>query len=510
MNSTQLKKDHADVYRDFFDAYDLVLSLPMSVYLTGRLWITTDKNSCFGHMVPHRVYMGMNDKKPSGEIECVTKPSINEPFTYHFNGHNGIASHRKLSQMGKDSTREIGILNEYDRLFGWFVYFLYHMCHWLFESTIDLTSLKDTSDSNQDLWDVITNISALYIKYSDFFTTNLGGIYKEYAYIHSAIFDGQFYSYQQDKLDYNYSFFSTWSKANRFKSYIISHDASVFWWERGLNVSELHTMAKSYAAQRWNWYDESFIHAVNWIDEYYLSQLLKHFDLYINNRKQGNDFFRYLQQYEHIHIDLLNNDDRYKFRENNIPERLTQWHRYWWRFTHRICLIWEESLDITQEHIDKLNKETDYNFCIEYRSDRDGYEEKWLKVEQRKSQWIFADLPNKQTVSWWWDNAIIIDSLEQKIYINGQKLTSHDLHSQSATVELLLFLLTKDSQRINNSELPQSTYSRNKNQLVSKIISPLKKVIKTKLWIELKILCKWSLYDFALYFSITDTAITVR
>jgi hypothetical protein len=52
-----------------------------------------------------------------------------------------------------------------------------------------------------------------------------------------------------------------------------------------------------------------------------------------------------------------------------------------------------------------------------------------------------------------------------KIFLRGQKLTSKDLHSQSATVELISRLVKNINQEIPNKNLPISTYSKNKNDM---------------------------------------------
>ncbi|MEI7478079.1 MAG: hypothetical protein WCJ81_06410 [bacterium] len=53
-----------------------------------------------------------------------------------------------------------------------------------------------------------------------------------------------------------------------------------------------------------------------------------------------------------------------------------------------------------------------------------------------------------------------------KIYIQGQKLTSKDLHSQTGTIEMLMTALPQIGSDISNKQLPLSTYSKSKNDMV--------------------------------------------
>lgn len=68
-----------------------------------------------------------------------------------------------------------------------------------------------------------------------------------------------------------------------------------------------------------------------------------------------------------------------------------------------------------------------------------------------------------------------------KIYYKGNKLTSQDLSSQSATIEVIKLLLASEKKEISNSELSASSYAKNKNELNSKIIVPLEKWVKREI-----------------------------
>ncbi|HCY20802.1 TPA: hypothetical protein DIC40_02940 [Patescibacteria group bacterium] len=73
-----------------------------------------------------------------------------------------------------------------------------------------------------------------------------------------------------------------------------------------------------------------------------------------------------------------------------------------------------------------------------------------------------------------------MDTLNNRIYLEGQKLTSQDLHSQSATIEILKMLLENPGKEINNKNLPLSSYSKNKNDMLGKIVGPLLSLVEER------------------------------
>ncbi|MFH1088290.1 MAG: hypothetical protein V1719_00405, partial [Patescibacteria group bacterium] len=54
---------------------------------------------------------------------------------------------------------------------------------------------------------------------------------------------------------------------------------------------------------------------------------------------------------------------------------------------------------------------------------------------------------------------ILLDKTEKRIYICGQKLTSKELKSTSATIEIVDFLLPRAGQEVRNNHLPKSIYA---------------------------------------------------
>jgi len=161
--------------------------------------------------------------------------------------------------------------------------------------------------------------------------------------------------------------------------------------------------------------------------------------------------------------------------------------------------------------IKEMREETKEDIVLDYASWIDGIEENGIKVEQYLDQEIYSEFISPGSVLiehlnykgnyhsdiYTYDEYLkilpevdlLIDEIDNKIYIKGKQLTSKDLHSSSATVEILKFLLAKAGDPVSNKLLPKSGYAKDRNELQSKIITPLNKVIrkKTKKNINLKI-----------------------
>jgi len=57
--------------------------------------------------------------------------------------------------------------------------------------------------------------------------------------------------------------------------------------------------------------------------------------------------------------------------------------------------------------------------------------------------------------------------------------------------------------------LPVSSYSKSKNEMYSKIVSPLKKIIKKYTDKDIDLQCRWKLYDFQLQLGESDVTIAI-
>jgi hypothetical protein len=58
------------------------------------------------------------------------------------------------------------------------------------------------------------------------------------------------------------------------------------------------------------------------------------------------------------------------------------------------------------------------------------------------------------------------------------KFTSKEIHSQGATIDTMRILLENIGEEILNTSLPASSYSHNKNEIMGKIVLPIRKLTK--------------------------------
>ena len=143
---------------------------------------------------------------------------------------------------------------------------------------------------------------------------------------------------------------------------------------------------------------------------------------------------------------------------------------------------------------------------LDYASWRDGYSTDGIRVEQYLTDKIYSQYTREGDVlytdsfgkSYSWDydtilknesGSLLLDTIWGRIYLQGTKLTSKDIHSQNTTIDMLKLLLANIGKEISNSRLPISTYSQNKNEILSKIILPIKKITKERFGKEIALTC---------------------
>ncbi|MBU0707681.1 hypothetical protein KKG41_04890, partial [Patescibacteria group bacterium] len=163
---------------------------------------------------------------------------------------------------------------------------------------------------------------------------------------------------------------------------------------------------------------------------------------------------------------------------------------------------------IMQELLAQLKKKYSKEVSLDYISWVDGLEPDGLRIEQSLNEAKSSPiLPVGMTKSLVWKRElqpkqylltprlkeafihymdIAIDFEDHKIIIKGKALTSKQIHSTSATKEILECLLSKYGRIVNGSDIPVEAY-RDRNELQSKIIGPLKKVARKKLLVNLPI-----------------------
>lgn len=152
---------------------------------------------------------------------------------------------------------------------------------------------------------------------------------------------------------------------------------------------------------------------------------------------------------------------------------------------------------------------------LEYASWRDWTVWAWINLEQDLINWNYSEYVSQDDVlykSSEWVNmvvnytelskqifqGIVLDKIKSKIYLDWDKVWSKEIHSQTVLIEILSILIDNIGKDIFNSNLWQSSYTKNKNEMLWKIIIPLKNLIKDRYNEDLELTCSWSLTWFYL------------
>ncbi|EKD44352.1 MAG: hypothetical protein ACD_71C00170G0006 [uncultured bacterium (gcode 4)] len=215
------------------------------------------------------------------------------------------------------------------------------------------------------------------------------------------------------------------------------------------------------------------------------------------------------------------------FNKNKINNEEKLWivPIYWWKLGWWYLVSTKP--DISRGTIEKTLQDLKNiypNIEIEYCSYFDGEANEGVMVEQFISKWLYSSYVDKNKFLFQsnkWDNYIgdyseimekeqnglLFDMINNKIYLNGERLTSRDIPSQNTTIEVVTRLLEHIGEELSNKELPNSSYASNKNEMLGKIILPLMKLIEERFGEQLPLVCKWSINDF--YIKMWDVNIKI-
>lgn len=163
---------------------------------------------------------------------------------------------------------------------------------------------------------------------------------------------------------------------------------------------------------------------------------------------------------------------------------------------------------------------------VNYASWIDGVTDDGVMIEQYISSWVFSRYTTKDQVYVKTNtgqnylgeyndvlstckDGLLLDMINNKIYVKGRKLNSKDILSQITTINILDKLLDKIGDDVPNKEFEISSYSKNKNEMIGKIVIPLVVLLEKELGDKLPLICKWSIYDFYLKLNPTDIKISL-
>lgn len=176
---------------------------------------------------------------------------------------------------------------------------------------------------------------------------------------------------------------------------------------------------------------------------------------------------------------------------------------------------YKKSRETLEKLLNKLQEVWHHTAHYQYLSRIDWFTNVWLKVEQYVEKnicsphikdnnaimkccnwtniiWNHRRLLDKE------DNCIIFDEIDGKIYVDREATTHNEIITQSWTIDIMKILFQNIWSYVHNDNFPPSSYSKNKNEMVGKIICPLQDLVQKKFNEKLALECTGNIVDFDL------------
>jgi len=174
-----------------------------------------------------------------------------------------------------------------------------------------------------------------------------------------------------------------------------------------------------------------------------------------------------------------------------------------------------KSRETLQKMIEELRENGYPTAHMQWASREDGLGKDHIHIEQYLDEWcvstyakdndsLFENNLGKKTLGKHREllkqpeDNMIFDCIDGKIYINNELTTHKEILTQSGTVEIMKMVFEHMGKYVNNSKLPVSSYTKNKNEMVGKIIWPLQELVKKRFGEKLDLECTGSIVDFDL------------
>ena len=531
MNSETLKSENKKDYEVFFNKYDLIVSCPIIFSLTWiNTWFTTWNSFEITQKIWLRNYIWINTQEYDKDIEFIYKDNSIKEFEKSFINKYYPVSRQFFDDIGLK--HKIWFLSEYN----WIDYLISKL---LLDNGIKTSEIDDLDIKNiehQKIMKKIIKLDNKLLNELNFFwslrNSNCylwGSILKSESNIFSLEnnFDTTYMNISNNKTFQNLDLSFYIINPNIFTKPIFQSD---FLFEESEKIQKI-----------WKKYNidikkNNLVECVDYISRHYSLETLQNLNYLYEKNQKWNDFFKNISIFNNLSFTIYRNHYKNLLKHSEIKKILRRSinnkdieiaiTQSW----NRIQIFWNNPLKIDKKNIEEINSLLWYNFTLDYSSNNDWFEINWVKIEQWKSKWIFSEFSSEYIIknysskwvfSEWFDyitdindilkknNRFILDTVSNKIFFNGKKITSQDLHSQSWTIDILKLLLNIYWEDVSNKKLWQSSYSKNKNEMIWKIIIPFIKLFEKKTWEKLQLICKWSIYDFYLKIKLSKSPISI-
>lgn len=188
-------------------------------------------------------------------------------------------------------------------------------------------------------------------------------------------------------------------------------------------------------------------------------------------RKRGELFGLYLDAYvQYGELLFITKTGQVRDEINQLIQRLRRKHN---RTISLDYASWLDGFETDGLRVEQLVRERMYSPLLS----RDGVHlVVWRRSGQSHVRYIQPD--ERRSINGQYD--IVLDSVDQRMYVAGKPLSSKHLHSQRGSIETLRILLDNYGHVVLGSAFSSSAY-RDRNEMQSKIISPIQKVVQTRL-----------------------------
>lgn len=170
-----------------------------------------------------------------------------------------------------------------------------------------------------------------------------------------------------------------------------------------------------------------------------------------------------------------------------------------------------------EDLLESIKNEAGEQVSLDYASWIDGYDEEGgVKIEQWLEKGIYSPLLAVDAVQHLvWSKKgeqkvetaargaalkkkpdLLFDCITRQVCVSGKECTSKELPSQKATVAIMVALLTAEGHRLHNRALPESGYTKYRNEFQGKIVGPLTALVKKRLKKDLDLKVEGTLTDF--------------
>lgn len=538
LNSEYLQQVHKKVYEDFFSQSDIVVSSPFAPSFWTDTWMN-DYTISLRKKIPSYMYIWTTKSNEFGSIEFWKIHLYNcekDVFEVYYSHQIIEANVLSLIQNEYKRTIEkywickwftIDILSEQQN--GYWFNFVWVLCSLI--ATV-LCSLSEIKKSEYDISEWIEVAKNLYEACS----TNQWWLLQHMLCSKSSSTAVSLYSKSNSwDLSHMWSFkdiFKYSDCLDVFDYWCISfgspHNIINSWWYVTHKI-EKYTSTHNFIKNLFEEYNISYISSIcNQYDTkklLYCSKFIEQLIACNKNPHSEKLQRKAITSFEKIWLYELIDDFEcteaqeliWLFMEVAHEKKMNQYIWFspiyisstWWTFY--FISLKNRSRATLKALKDRMKEKWYQDAYFPYLSRRDGTCSDVIQVKQYISNWIYSSYITKTSVLgrhkdtkkvfqhdkalFWKQELLTLDSIHKKIYHLWEKLTYKSLRSQSATVEILMILISNIWTLIHNSQLPVSSYSKNKNELIWKVINPLKMYMDT-IWYAIEIVCRWTLHDF--------------